>query len=1111
MAVTRSTAAERAVHPVSRTLAVRNTRGGEFWWLLGATLLASAGIWLAYEAKTKQLPAAAPLDLSQVSRREQLLPYLGVFPSPADRQFAARKIYDYLADHGNSLPNVGSLAQIVTTPAELARTPKLEQFRERLAQARSRSAAEHEVQHLRLLTPAQLAALKPSFAVRSAGGFRRQFLLWWGLWIAAFYAVHVFWRARGFTGHTAVLPALHLLTGIGFALMLGLRDPLRDMLSFAAFSRGVIASCGLLAVLSLIDYERRFRQLTFLPLLLSLGLSVLLILFGSGPGVSDAKVNLLGAQPVEAIKILLVFFLAGYFAKRWEFLRELKEKRPGLAHVTRWIEVPRLEYVMPVLVGMVVALLFFYLQKDLGPALLIAGTFLILYAVARRRILLSTVGFVLLLSGFLVGYALGHPHTVADRVQMWLSPWDNSVRGGDQIAHSLWALSSGGLWGTGPGLGDPEVVPAGYTDLILAVLGEEWGFVGILAVYLLYGLLTFVSIRIALQAATDFGFFLALGLTLLIVLQVVLISAGILDLAPLSGVVTPFLSYGRTSMLANFAIFAILLSLSRRPGAPGQTAPFREPVRWLSIALGGAGLLLVGRAAYLQTVRADATAGAGTLVVQADGARRYQYNPRLLSIVRSIPRGAIFDRNGLPLATSNWDDLVRHQEEYRRLGVNLENCCSRQDTRHYPLGSTTFHLLGDLRTHLNWSAANSSLIERDNAVTLQGFDDRARVIAVKDLRTGAPSYTVRYDYRELIPLLRHRYEPNHPSVRRILERNRDVHASIDARFQLRAAQILEQGLRRTGQSQGAVVVLDSASGDLLAAANYPLPPLATPVTAEPNPQGPLLDRVRYGLYPPGSTFKIVTAIAALRQNPDLANATYQCVQLPDGRAGNFIQGSRRPIRDDVQDRTPHGAVNMEKGTIVSCNAYFAQLGAYRVGATALLETAKLLGISVAKPETAAKLKEALPQASYGQGQVVASPFQMARVAATVANHGRMPYGRWVIDENNPRLQAPQAIFAPTQADQLGRYMREVVTSGTGRRAAGAPVPLAGKTGTAELANAPSHAWFIGYAPYGGPGRRLAFAVLVENGQYGGTAAAPIAAELVTAAHQLGLLQEGTPP
>jgi cell division protein FtsI/penicillin-binding protein 2 len=519
----------------------------------------------------------------------------------------------------------------------------------------------------------------------------------------------------------------------------------------------------------------------------------------------------------------------------------------------------------------------------------------------------------------------------------------------------------------------------------------------------------------------------------------------------------------------------VLLALSARTEDSDHTEPFRLPVLRVAQVLAVIGFAVIAKASWIQIARADATVGAGTLTVQADGQRRYQYNPRLMRIARSIPRGNIYDRNGQPLAITDGNG-----------------------DRQYPLGAYTVHLLGDLRSRANWGARNSSLIERDSMVRLQGYNDRAHTVEVKDPKTGKVTYTVRHDYRELVPLLRHRYEPEHPDVRKVLDRKRDVQTSVDARLQKATAEFLAAGLKRLGKQKGAAVVLDPRTGDLLASVSYPWPATMPPALGPDDGIDELLDRARYGLYPPGSTFKVVTAMAALRKDPNTAKLTYECKALPDGRVGNFIKGRSRPIRDDVQDRVPHGTVDMRKGTVVSCNAYYAQLGTYAVGADGLKKTADLLGIATGD------LKNYLPQASYGQGQVVASPFQLARAAATVANGGSMPFGRWVTDESNARIDPPAAILEPPQAHMLAEYMRGVVTSGTGKALASAPVAVAGKTGTAELEKKPSHAWFIGFAPYERP--RIAFAVLVENGQYGGSAAAPIARDIVAAAAQFGLLQ-----
>ena len=975
-----------------------------------------------------------------------------------------------------------------------------------------------------LMTGDQFRELKPLFVVRRPAQFRRAFVLWSGLFLMVFLLAHVWWSVRGFRGDQTLLPSVLLLSGIGLTLMISLRDPVRDILLFVDFAQGVVVGCLLMVALSGLNYERLFGRLSFVPLLGSCVLSVLLILFGRGPGTSDAKVNLFGFQPVELIRILLVFFLAGYFARRWDILRHAREKRARLAVLTKHFDIPPVEYTLPALVSVALSLAFFFLQKDLGPALVFACIFLVLYGMARRSAAVPVAGLALMGGGLLAGYIVGVPHTVRERVSMWLSPWNNAIHGGDQLAHSLWAFATGGLSGMGIGRGDPQLVPAAHTDLILSALGEELGFLGVAVVFALFAWIVHRALRIAGRARTDYEFFLAAGMAAATAIQILLISGGALGVTPLSGVVTPFLSYGRTSMIANFVVIAILMSISARgessrsPAhgrpAPSEASPEQPripvPLGVFGAIFGIAGAMVVAKAGYTQVLHSAAIMGAGTLVTQADGARRYQYNPRLQEVMRDIPKGTIFDRNGLPLATSNWDELEQHRADYKALGVDIDRACPRTESRHYPFGGLMFDLLGDLRTRTRWAATNTSYVERDSARRLRGYDDRPTLEEVENPKTGKIERVIRYDYRELVPLLRHRYEPQNPEVRRVLDRPRDVRMSIDARFQVRVSEILRNQLKQAGQDRGAAVVMDPSTGDLLAAVSYPLPPddqsaAEHQSTTEPETANPYLDRARYGLYPPGSTFKVVTAIAALRKDATLAHRTYECIRLPDGRVGNFMKGSNRPIRDDIQDTAPHGTLDMERGIVVSCNAYFAQLGTYDVGAEPLWATANLLGIASASPNTAAQLKKSLPQSSYGQGQVVASPFQLARVAATVANGGAMPQGRWITDENNARTTVPEPVMTAEAAQTLGRFMREVVTQGTGKRAA-ASVPVAGKTGTAELADAASHAWFIGFAPYGSGTRKIALSVLVENGVYGGTNAAPAAAEIVNAAVKLGLIQ-----
>jgi len=300
------------------------------------------------------------------------------------------------------------------------------------------------------------------------------------------------------------------------------------------------------------------------------------------------------------------------------------------------------------------------------------------------------------------------------------------------------------------------------------------------------------------------------------------------------------------------------------------------------------------------------------------------------------------------------------------------------------------------------------------------------------------------------------------------------------------------------------VVLDPDSGDLLAIGSYPFPTVAPESRHrdDADESETLIDRARFGLYPPGSTFKLVTATAALRQSPAFRDSTFMCSLQANGRVGAQVAGT--VVRDDVLDAHPHGKIDMHEGLVHSCNAYFAQL-AVSVGPAPLLDTANLLGISVARDDSVARLRATLPQAGYGQGDVVASPLRMARVAAAIASGGILR-DTTVEKIATGRAVTTHVLMSPDAATTLGRYMRDSVLTGTGRRLREHPWRIAGKTGTAEVHGAQSHAWFVGYAPYGPAEKRIAFAVLIENAGYGGAAAAPAAGEIVTAAAASGLIK-----
>ncbi len=1029
MAVTRSWT---LAGPASVMVRVeRRQASAKLAWLVAASLLVATGLWSVYQAKVQRMSGGPVLNVNAVASPDDLLPVLEFFPNRAE---LAPRVFDYL-ERARPLRNTGALTAVI---------PRR-----------------------------QFARVKPLLAVRSAAEFRAQLVRSALLYFAGFYLVALVWRLKRFRGDAAFLPALQLLTGFGFLLMVSMRDPLRDTLEFHKFAIGVFCGSLLLALpaFQAFDY-RRLSRWCYTPLFAALTLFGLLMAFGRGPAGNDAKVNLGIFQPVELIKVLLVMFLAGYFTRNWERLRDLREARiPGG-------RVARAEHVFPVMAATGIAVVLFFVLKDLGPALVTLFVFLAMFTVARGRPLLALASIVLMVAAVAIGYHAGTPHTVVQRIDMWLSPWDNDVHGGNQLAHALWAFATGGPTGSGPGWGDPGMIPAGNTDLVLPAIGEEWGFAGVAAIFGLFGILIWRGIRAAQRADTTYGLFLATGLTTLIACEMLLITSGVLGALPLSGVVSPFLSSGNTAMVANFLIFALLAGISNIEEM-SQPEVLRVPAGGLKWVLAAAGAILLGFALRYQVLHDSDYLARDAHAFEEDNVKRAQHNPRINSLAHEIPRGTIYDRNGIPLAASDWQELERHRDAYTALGVSLDTAASRFDTRHYPFGAATAHLTGDLRTGENFHASNASLAEHDDNRRLQG-----------------------YDYAELAPLIRYRHHPHYAGVARILARDRSLRMTVDIRLQLRAKEILERHLRQAGVANGALVIMEAGTGDVLAAVSAPSASPPAERAAPPTPDE-LLDRTLYGQYPPGSTFKLVTAIAALRADPLLTRRTYQCRPLGDGRCGNTIPGWNRAIKDDIGDHA-HGTIDMERAIAVSCNAYFAQLGVHDVGSKSLAETADRLGLSTGD---AGALRQALPFAAYGQGPVLVTPFKMARVAATIAANGQMPQGRWIAGDGNSRQDAPLEILPPAQAAFLAGAMRRVVTEGTARHVmAGAAVEMAGKTGTAQLDRGLPHAWFAGFAPFqGAPERRLAFAVIVEHGGYGGRVAAPVARELMEAAKELGLL------
>src|ERR671938_1963718 len=253
------------------------------------------------------------------------------------------------------------------------------------------------------------------------------------------------------------------------------------------------------------------------------------MVFGSDPNGSGARLWLvvgpLNFQPMELVKLLLVVFLAGYLEEYRELLA-MAGRRIGRLHL------PPLPYLAPILIMVGAALVLFWLQKDLGPALLFSTVLLAMLYVASGRGSYVVLGLALLvLGGALADRLFGHVHT---RVAIWLDPWSNRETVGYQLVQALYALGSGGVFGAGLDMGSPRYIPAVHTDFVIAAIGEELGLAGSLAVVCLFVVLIQRGLGVAVAARSGFSALLATGLTAVLALQALIILAGNLELIPLT-------------------------------------------------------------------------------------------------------------------------------------------------------------------------------------------------------------------------------------------------------------------------------------------------------------------------------------------------------------------------------------------------------------------------------------------------------------------------------------------------------------------------------------------------------------------------------------------------
>lgn len=359
-----------------------------------------------------------------------------------------------------------------------------------------------------------------------------------------------------------LFPSVMLLSGWGLVTIDRLAPRFADRQTVWL----VVGVLAMVLVVRLPDLLRWLRQYRYLWLLFGLGLLVSTMLLGSNPSGQAGSPQLwLGFwgvffQPSEALKVILVAFLASYLAEQYPAMRSSEVAQAWLVKRSRLSALsPRVAG--PVLLMWGLSVLILIWQRDLGTAVLFFAVFaVLLYTASGYSAVLLGGGVLIMIAGF-VGYHLFG--VVRLRFDIWFYPWADADGRAYQIVQSLQAIASGGIFGQGVGQGFPTYIPVVHSDFVYSAVAEEWGLIGVIALVALFAVIVSRGLRIALlNLNKPFEVFLAVGLTMMIGLQSLLIMGGVTRLLPITGVTLPFISYGGSSMLMSFIMIGILLRLS---------------------------------------------------------------------------------------------------------------------------------------------------------------------------------------------------------------------------------------------------------------------------------------------------------------------------------------------------------------------------------------------------------------------------------------------------------------------------------------------------------------------------------------------------------------------
>nr|WP_245348281.1 FtsW/RodA/SpoVE family cell cycle protein [Paeniglutamicibacter psychrophenolicus] len=411
--------------------------------------------------------------------------------------------------------------------------------------------------------------------INSDEGLSQEFISQGLILVGLALVFHVVLRIWAKYADPVILPVTVALNGIGLAMIHRIDLAKNDNTAFRQILWTGVAMVVAMIVLWTIRDHRVLRRFTYIALAASVLLLLLPLIKGLGMEINGARIwvrvgSSLSFQPGELAKITLAIFFAGYLSSNRELIL-LAGRKVGP------LQLPRSRDLGPMIVAWLVSIGVLVVQRDLGSSILFFGLFMVMIYVATARVSWIVIGTLMLVGGGTFAYlTMSH---VTRRVDGWLNAFDpdiyHAIGGSRQIVEGLFGLANGGLMGTGLGNGSPYMVPLANSDMIVASLGEELGLIGISAIVLLYLILVSRGMRAALGSRDTFGKLLATGFSFTLALQCFVVIGGVTRLIPLTGLTTPFMAAGGSSLLSNWIIVALLLLIShnsRRPMLSGVSA-----------------------------------------------------------------------------------------------------------------------------------------------------------------------------------------------------------------------------------------------------------------------------------------------------------------------------------------------------------------------------------------------------------------------------------------------------------------------------------------------------------------------------------------------------------